>query len=71
MSFVLVPTTTDLPIDEVTATEPTEAEVQPDAATIEQFSLNVGAANVDYGPFASHRKYIPVWITSIQSESSN
>lgn len=33
-----------------------------DSATIMRYNLNVGAANVDYGAFAYHRKYIPVTI---------
>lgn len=47
---------------ETTTGLPPTTTVGPDAATIEQYNLNVGAANVDYGPFAYHRKYIPVTI---------
>lgn len=47
-------TTTEQPPTE----EPEEQE--PDAATVARYNLNVGAANVDYGPFAAHGKYFPV-----------
>lgn len=45
------PTTTEMPVNQTI-----------DSATIMRYNLNVGAANVDYGAFAYHRKYIPVTI---------
>lgn len=45
-----------------------EPEVEPSAADIERYNLNVGAANVDYGPYAYHRKYIPVTTQEEQHE---